>query len=269
MTIKVPREFPRRCRNLDTAVFKALEYRNVVLFFFPIVMQNIPNLFKKERQSWLALVFMIRSCVIPNEEFEHVNKAKIVMACELYYNLYFELFGQTNCAYSIHVVGSHLLKMRGNVPFTEHSAFPFESFYAEMKRMFQAGTTSPLKQILKITYMKRATEHHVCEKTIFYQEENNRNTQENNSLIYTWKNNKHDLFVITSIDGDEFLCKRQGKFQYTSPLLPNYEWNTVGVYRKGPIGSEIYRIHKNEVRGKYLDVLDTLLTCPVNVLNEN
>ena len=35
-TIEVPREFPRRCRNLDTGVYKALEYRNLLLFFFQL-----------------------------------------------------------------------------------------------------------------------------------------------------------------------------------------------------------------------------------------
>lgn len=33
ITIQVTREFSRRCRNLDTAVYKALEYRNVLIFF--------------------------------------------------------------------------------------------------------------------------------------------------------------------------------------------------------------------------------------------
>ena len=132
-------------------------------------MKNIPEKYKKERQLWLTLVFMIRACVIPNEEFENVCKATIVNACELFYNLYFEVFGQRNCSYSVHVVPSHLLKIRGNVPLTERSAFRFESFYAEMKKMFKAGTTSPLKQILQNTYMKRSIEHHVCQKTIVYE----------------------------------------------------------------------------------------------------
>ena len=117
-SIKVVREFPRRCRNLDTGVYKALEYKNVLCFFFPIIVLNIPEQFKKERQLWLSLVFVIRSCVLTNEEFEHVCKATIVSACELFYNLFFELFGQRNCCYSIHVVSSHMLKMRGNVPLT-------------------------------------------------------------------------------------------------------------------------------------------------------
>ena len=238
------REFSRRCRNLDTSVFKAQEYRNVLLFFFPIVLKNIPEIHKKEHQAWLTLVFMIRSCVIPNEEFEHVCKDTIINACELFYNLYYEIYGQRNCAYSIHVLPSHLMKIRGNVPFTERSAFRFESFYSEMKNLFQAGTSSPLKQILLNAFMKRVTEYHVCEKTVFFKEETETSTLENNSLIYTFKENKHNLYVITSIENDNFTCKRLGIFEYKSPLLPNYNWRSIGVFRQGPIGSDFFLLKK-------------------------
>ena len=267
-TVKVTREFPRRCRNLDTAVYKALEYRNLILLFFPIVIENIEKKYKKERQLWLCLAFVIKACVIPNEEFDNVCRAKIINACELYYNLYFEVFGQRNCPYSIHVVSSHLLKMRGNVPLTERSAFKFESFYSEMKNLFKAGTTSPLKQILKNSFMKRALEYHTCQKTIFYDVEKKNETMENNSLIYTYKNKKHEMYVIHTIINDEFICKRQGKFDYSSTLLPNYEWKTVGVYKQGPIGDEDFRIQRREVQGKVVNVMNMLITCPYNVLNE-
>ena len=155
---------------MDTSVFKAQEYRNILLFFFPIVIENIGEKHKKEHQLWLTLVFMVKSCVLPNEKFEHVEKQTIHEACELFYNLFFELFGHQNCSYSIHIVGSHILKVRGNVPLTERSAFPFESFYSEMQNLFKSGTHSPLKQILGNTIMKRTSEHHNCEKSIHYKE---------------------------------------------------------------------------------------------------
>ena len=211
---------------------------------------------------------MIRSCVLPNSEFENVNKATIHSACELFYNLYFELFGQRNCTFSIHTISSHLLKIRGNVPLTERSAFSFESFYSEMKKLFRAGTSSPLKQILQNTLMKRSTEYHVCEKEIVYEPQKNNHTLENNSLIYTYTNNKYELYIISSMENDTFHCKRQGKFQFKSSLLPNYDWNSIGVFRRGPIGSDTYEIHKNEIQGKFLNVLDMVITCPTNVLNE-
>ena len=267
--VRSPREYSRRCRNLDTAVYKAQEYRNVIICFFPIVLENISEENKKERQLWLSLVFMIRSCVVPNEEYSSVSQYSIVKSCELFYNLFFELYGPKNCSYSIHVVPSHLLKMRGNVPLTERSAFAFESFYSEMKNLFKPGTRSTLKQILLNTYMKRKLEHHTCQKTILYTTENNRETMENNSLIYTFNNNKYELFVINEINGDTFSCKRQGKFEYKTPLLPNIDWNTIGVFKCGPIGSETFNIDKSDIKGKGMIVQNMIVTCPINVLLES
>lgn len=268
MRVLVVREFSRRCRNLDTSVFKAQEYRNVLLIFFPIVLENIPATYKKEHQLWLSLVFMIRACVLPNNEYELVSKESIIKACELFYNLYYELFGQRNCTYSIHVVGSHLLKVKGTVPLTERSAFKFESFYSEMKNMYQAGTKSTLKQILRNTMMKRQLEHHTCQKSIFFQEQRKTKGMEDNSLVYTYTDNKHEIYVITDINENVFTCKRQGRFEYKTPLLPNHDWKTVGVYKKGPIGNDSYHINKEDIQGKVINVLNMLITCPNNVLTE-
>ena len=267
-TIQVLREFSRRCRNLDPSVLKAQEYRNLLIFFFPIVIKNIKETFKKERQLWLSLAFAIRACVIPNEEFEKVNKESIVKSCELFYNLFYEVYGQKNCTYSLHVIASHLMKIRGNVPLTERSAFPFESFYSEMKNLFKPGTSAPLKQILQNTIMKRLLEYHTCKKSIYYSEVSEKETMENNSMIYTVNNGKYEFYIITKIDGNEFTCKKQGKFEYKTPILPSLKWSTVGVYRKGPTGTELFSINRNEIRGKLISVLDMIITCPFNVLNE-
>ena len=266
--VLVPREFPRRCRNLDTAVYKAQEYRNLILFMFPIVLKNIGEDHRKESQLWLALVFMVRSCIIPNEEFDNVSKESISKSCELFYNLYFEVYGQENCIYTVHIVGSHLFKIRGNSPLTERSAFPFESFYSEMKNSFKPGTPSPLKQVLRNTIMKRRIEFHKCQKTILYTPENKNSSLENNSLIYTYNNGKHDFFVISEINDDVFTCKRQGKFEFKPNLLPTHDWKSIGVYRTGPIGTQTFNIHKNEVKGKAINVLNMTMTCPINVLLE-
>ena len=164
--IQVHRECSRRCRNLDFGVMKAAEFRNLILFFYPVVLNCIEDEFPKEKELWLHLVFMIRSCVLPNEEFELVETAAIESACKKFYSLFEELFGQINCSYSIHIVPSHLLLIRGNQPLTHRSAFKFENFFAEMRNLFHAGTVSPLKQILQNCYVKRILEHHVCEKKL-------------------------------------------------------------------------------------------------------
>ena len=72
--VQLPREFGRRCRALDFGVFKASEFRNIILFFFVIVLDCIEDEYKEEKKLWLHLAFMVRACVIPNCEFQKVKK---------------------------------------------------------------------------------------------------------------------------------------------------------------------------------------------------
>lgn len=96
--IKVPREFPRRVRQLDFAVYKAQEFRNILLFFFPVVVETLDKTCK-ERKLWYLLAFAIRSCIVPNEEFDLINVAEINSACDKFYVLYEQLFSAKNCTY--------------------------------------------------------------------------------------------------------------------------------------------------------------------------
>ena len=202
-SIQVARECSRRCRNLDVGVMKASEYRNILLFFFPIVINCIEETAEEERELWLHLVFMIRSCVLPNNEFRNINSALIESACKNFYNLFEKLYGPTNCSYSIHVVPSHLLQIRGQMPLTYKSAFKFESFYGEMRHLFKPGTVSPLKQILQNCYAKRILEHHVCEKTLYLAPQKKQKEgvklnpgKENNHLVYVYNENKYEMYSI-------------------------------------------------------------------------
>ena len=227
---------------------------------------------------WLHLVFMTRSCVIPNNEFRNVNERDIESACEKFYKLFEKLFGPKNCSYSIHVVPSHLLLIRGNRPLTHKSAFKFENFFAEMKNLFHPGSVSPLKQILQNCYVKRMLEYHVCEKTIYYSASKKEKPgikfnpgKENNSLIYIY--NENETYSIYSIDEivnhDTFRCRIQGKFKLKTQFTPEYDWSKVGVFKVGPLSEEIVTINRSDISGKVLKVNGHLITCPINVLLEN
>ena len=279
-SVQVVREFGRRCRNLDFSVYKAQEYRNIVIFFFPLVIKCIDPMYTEEIKLWYNMVFMIRACVLPNSEFRSLPDKLISNACDNFYRLFQKLYGKKNCSYSVHVVPSHLLQIRGAVPLTFRSAFKFESFFAEMKNLYVPGTPSTIKQILQNSYMKRFIEHHVCEKTIFYDCEKKPVEGktfipglENNHLIYTTnEDNKHTFYVIKELiedNSDSFICIKQGKFQFKNELTPNINWSQVGVYKLGPtLNEESFVIHRDEICGKVLKVDNLLITCPLNVLQE-
>ena len=267
--IKVVREFGRRCRNLDLSLFKAQEYRNVILFFYPIVVDSIEDNYPKEKKNWLYLAYIMRAGVLPNKEFDEVEKNDIKIACRKYFSLFEQCFGQKNCSYSIHVFASHLLTIRGDKPFTERSAFVFESFYAEMKNLFHPGTSSPLKQILSNTLMKREMETHFCNKPIKYDCEKS-NVLENNSMIYIFNEKKeHEFYnIVKKNDDNSYQCTQQGRFPYKCSLTQELNWSLVGVYNIGPSNSTEINIKESDIDGKIIKVKNILITCPVNVLNE-
>ena len=213
---------------------------------------------------------MIRSCVLPNEEFRKIDKELVNHACENFYKLYEELYGQINCTYSIHTASSHLLRIKGSRPLTYKSAFKFESFFSELRNLFHPGTVSPLKQILQNCFMKRMLKYHICEKKLYLSPEKNKSGKENNSLIYTYGEDETITMykIFEKIDENSFNCKKQGKFTASFPLTQEYNWSDVGVFKIGPISDESYVVRVNSIEGKVLKVNGYLITCPTNVLHE-
>ena len=264
--IKTPREFPRRARDLDFAVFKGGEFRNLPLFFFPLILECIEE-DHGERQLWLFLAFMMRSCTVPSDEFRYVSLDVVEMCCSKFYKLYEKLFGALNCSYNTHVVCSHLPEIRAHGPLTETSAFTFESFYGEMRHSFVPGTVSPLKQIFQKVLLKRKLSNHCCEIPIHFSD--HETSLENDTLIYVWQYNRHNMFKIVKInENGDLLCHKivKAEYEFDDVALP---WKTVGLYELTEIDeTDIVTIERKLVSGKVLLVNNLLITSPNNVLRE-
>lgn len=267
--IKLPGECSRRCRNLDFSVLKATEFRNLILFFFPIVLDCIGNEHNVEKNVWLDLAYMIRTCIVTNEEFDFISNELIVRVCIHFYRNYEKIYGVSNCTYSVHVVGSHLLQMRGTSPLNSRSAFKYESFYAEMKNLFCPGTPSTTKQILRNCLMKRQLENHACVKKIKYQIPPRKETRENNSSIYVLNGNAHEMYNIKEKNPNKtFTCVKQGKFTAQFNDIMKKNWSDVGVYKLGPTCDKPIIIKECDIAGKVIKVNNYLITCPNHVLRE-
>ena len=263
--VKVFHECSRRYRELDFAVMKAQEFRNVTILFFPLVVQCIEPK-EKERKLWLLFAYVIRSSVLSSEEYKAIDLDEIRELCAQFYVLYERLFGQNNCTYNTHVVMAHLLEMRAHGPLTETSAFGFESFYGEIRHSFVPGTQSTLKQILKKILLKRIVNNHRCENSIFFSD--HETALENNTLVYCYTDMTFHIFKVVEIRGNSLFCNKQGKFKATFPELSSVSWSKVGVFRKGPISNDLMIIPKEKVSGKVIEVQNLLITCPNNVLRE-
>lgn len=262
--MKVTHEFSRRIRDLDFAVMKGQEFRNIVLFFFPVVMTCMCN--EKERKLWLLFAYMIRSCILPTKEFRVIDESNVQNACEKFYKLYESLYGQTNCTYNTHVVGSHLLEMRVHGPLTLTSAFGFESFYGELRHAFTPGTQSTLKQIFKKILIKRALSYHCCKTSIHYSD--HETGLEDNTLIYCFEDLTHKIYKIIKVNQTSVICLKQNRHNYSFPEIPNLDVSKIGIYKKGLLTNEKVRIPKENIDGKVLLVNDLFITCPNDVLRE-
>lgn len=180
--IKVFRECSRRARNLDISVLKGQEYRNIIILFFPIVIDCIPKQ-SKERRLWLLLAYLVRVCILPENEYNRTDKDVMQYCGNQFYDLFEKMFHARNCSYYVHMIGSHMPEIRASGPLTLTSAFGFESFYGELRNSFTPGTSSPLKQILEKVMLKRSISAHCCEASIFFSPKDS--NQESNSLVYT------------------------------------------------------------------------------------
>ena len=264
--VKVFKEFNRRVRDLDFAVYKGQEFRNILLFFFPLVLNCIEEN-AKERKMWLYLSFAVKACVLPKEEFAPVPLEIIDFCCKAFYSIYQQLFGMQNCSYNTHIFGCHLPEMRYHGPLTFTSAYAFESFYGELRNSFVPGTVSPLKQIMGNVILKRAISNHNCETSIYYSAKDT--AMECNSLIYTFRFHEYKIFQIVEINDNDMLCK---KITFHSnqlfPETPNLKWNLVGVFKLQEVTEEEVLVPKNIIKGKVILVDNFLITCSKNILRE-
>ena len=263
--VKVVNEFSRRARKLDLSVMKAQELRNILLIFFPFITQCLQGN-AKEIKLWEMLAFMVRACVLPEEEYESVNINSITYCQRNFYIIYQQLFGEKNCTYSIHVL-SHLLQMRTQGPLTETSAYRFESFYAELRNSFQPGTQSVIKQMMQTVLLKRILSKHVCCESIYLRVKDT--VLECNSLIYVYESNTHVIYKINSIEENgQLICNQFGNHEVEFENTSMLNWSSVGVYRKGGLSSIDIVVPKDKVAGKVIIVGKYLITCPVNILRE-
>ena len=267
-SIKVPRESGRRIRYLDFSVYKRQEFRNIILFFFVIVVECIEETAQEERKIWLLLAYIMRACVIPTPEFQQVNLQDIDYFSKVFYKLYKKNYGVWNCTYNTHIVGSHILQVREHGPLTVTSAFGFENFYGELRQSFTPGTCSPLKQIMSKVYLKRKLEKHTCQASIVYT--NHETALECNNLIYTFRNRQYNCYKIVDIDENQstFNCVKIETTDVFFPETPTIDWGKVGVFELFRVTDETAKIEAKLVAGKLIKVKNFVMTCPENVLNE-
>ena len=138
--------FSRRLRRLDQANYKSEEFRNLVLVYWPAVMDTLPP---EAVKCWLTLVFVVRALYLPDGLLPEGLLEEAFAKAGSWYRLFEQTFGPECCSYNVHIFGSHLDKVRIHGPLSEASATIYEGHYERIKRAYRGGTMATGTQALK------------------------------------------------------------------------------------------------------------------------
>ncbi len=149
-------DFSRRPRDLDVAVYKAEEYRNLTLAYWPAVMDTCPA---RARKLWLLTVYLVRAYCLPDKFFADLDGGELrTQLIRQWYELFEATFGIGLCTYNVHVF-SHIGEVRSINALSEVSACAFEDQYAILKKNYRPGTTSLGSQALTTCNLAHMTGH--------------------------------------------------------------------------------------------------------------
>ena len=245
--VKVPTELPRRPRAMDFKNWKASEWRNLILFYFPIVAHFLPA--GPPRDIWLDYCFICRAFSVDDEYFEQLDVDDLKSRVHNWYTMYYNTFGSLNMRYNVHLL-AHLFRIRVHGAFPLISAFGFEGSFAASSKAQHVGTSSEGLQSMRHSYL-RPMRGHLCEKNINLSTQTTARRQDD--LVYSGTS----CFELceTPKDSDTFLKVRKVNLStYFAPGGANTNWTTVGVFKYISTISKQQYVRRSQIRGKLIRV---------------
>ncbi len=170
--------FSRNPREFDVGTFKAEEYRNMLLVYWPAVKKSLPA---EAVKSWLLLVYVIRAYLLPMDKFREMQDADdLKEKCGMWYKTFESDFGARNCVYNAHLIW-HLDSVHRHGPLDITSAVDYESHYNLLKRSYRKGTASTGAQAL-VNLLLALETGHSCVSTPMLSMKNTPHTDD--TLVY-------------------------------------------------------------------------------------
>jgi hypothetical protein len=268
--VLVPSEFPRRTKAYD-AYWKASEYRNLLLAFFPLVVDCIPAERRNERTLWILLAYLTRTCIMSDEEYRTFSQAELKKHHDHFYKLFTKVFGLQHCTYNIHVF-SHLQTIRQQGKLQETSAFPFEASYGILKDSYWPGTTAPGKQALARLLSRYGPQGHRCERALTYAVRVT--TKQNDTIVHCKDGQFYRLIGLGDEQHPCFYGKKLYTKNYVSHPALGLAFDKVGVFMLDgdQPTTPATVIQHNDIRGKGIIVPtsagEALISLPKDFLQE-
>ena len=288
MYIVGPSEFSRRIREMDYCNFKAQEWRNIAVVYFPVLLKSL-----HDRPVLLEvvhiMVYIVRAYLEDDAHFREVHNGnlKLTTLSEYFSKLYQKTFGKDNCTYNKHLF-DHIDVLRQSGCLTETSAFPFEGFYNQYKQAYTAGTTSICKQGINNVMIRILEGGHTCEKSIKYKEYRDKDPSKcDDSLVYVEGDDFYRIRETYSTTNPITKRKTYGdKFKVSKVDVTNYsavvnegrtslDFSEVGVYKlrngkdiKDSTDDVTVEIFRKDILGKAVQLHGFIVTVPIHLLVE-
>ncbi len=215
--------FNRQPRNFDPAVWKAAEYRNFVLAYWPVLLTTAP---KGTLKSWLLTVYIVRGLCLPDRLYNELGREAFETDLfRRWYVTFEKAFGVDQCTYNPHNF-THLNLVRRLGPLSETSALLYEDHYAIIKQNYKAGTTSVGTQALQTSLISTMMGHR-CKPA--YRLKVKATSRVDDRYVYL---NDGRIFLLTDIDEDDGLVRgRRVAHQRVFGLLDGLDMSDVLIFR--------------------------------------
>ena len=213
--------FSRRTRPLDTANYKAEEYRNLGLCFWPLIWKYIPQ---RAANVWLMTVFAYRAMILPDVPFtKWSGKYDVTQLLTLWYREFEAVYGKQNCSYNPHTF-FHLPEVRELGQLSETSAYDFENHYNQLKRSYRPGSASTGKQALSSLLLANGHGHR-CRR------EKHVSGKVTSKTDDSWCFVADVGLVRVSTASEAAITGRIVNVEATNELLPGLDFNDVWAFR--------------------------------------
>ena len=165
--VRVPSDFKRMPRELDVPNWKASEWRNLAIYYFPVVLADLMDQERPELHDIFALIaYIVRYYMLDSQNLPRRPLTPIMELQYLFQKRYELVFGPHNCTYNLHAF-YHLREVRDLGPIQESSAFGMEDFYGMLKDLVKGKTmTSSIGKQAMEAALLRISVGHVCEKSL-------------------------------------------------------------------------------------------------------
>lgn len=171
-----PSEFQRKCRKLsDFHHFKGAEFRSLILYILPVVTKDILPIDQYEHILLLncALIILIDEQLCKNKKYLDIAQRLL----EEFVTMFSTIYGSEHLVYNVHSLLHIVDDVRLWGSLDNYSAFPFESYMFQLKRMIKKNNQS-LAQVcnrVEESYLLPLSTSIVCSQPLFKKKHHSNN----------------------------------------------------------------------------------------------